>query len=104
MAGCAWAGCGPPGRPRTSLREVRAQRLFALFHVIALRGLRRGEAASLGWRHLDLDAGTLTVSGQLRQVNGMNSPDRRCGLRSRVRTAMSWADRQAFPGLSPWRP
>ncbi len=36
-----------------------------------------------------------------RQVNGMNSPDRGCGLRNRVRTAMSWADRQAFPGLSP---
>jgi integrase len=41
-----------------------------LFHLTALRGLRRGEAAGLRWSDLDLDAGTLTVTGQLQQLGG----------------------------------
>jgi integrase len=44
------------------LRQVRGHRLYALFHLVALRGLRRGEAAGLRWSDLDLDAGMLTVS------------------------------------------
>jgi integrase len=52
------------------LRQVRGHRLYALFHLVALRGLRRGEAAGLRWSDLDLDAGKLTVSGQLQQVGG----------------------------------
>ena len=52
------------------LGQVRGHRLYALFHLIALRGLRRGEAAGLRWSSLDLDAGTLTVTGQLQQLGG----------------------------------
>ncbi len=52
------------------LRQVRGHRLYTLFHLVALRGLRRGEAAGLRWGDLDLDAGTLTVTGQLRQPGG----------------------------------
>jgi integrase len=52
------------------LRHVRGHRLYALFHLVALRGLRRGEAAGLRWSDLDLDARTLTVSGQLQQLGG----------------------------------
>jgi integrase len=52
------------------LRQVRGHRLYALFHLVALRGLRRGEAAGLRWSDLDLDAGTLTVSEQLQQIGG----------------------------------
>jgi integrase len=52
------------------LRQVRGHRLYALFHLVALRGLRRGEAAGLRWSDLDLDAGTLTVTGQLQQIGG----------------------------------
>jgi integrase len=52
------------------LRQVRGHRLYALFHLVALRGLRRGEAAGLRWSDLDLDAGTLTVTGQLQQLGG----------------------------------
>jgi integrase len=52
------------------LRQVRRHRLYALFHLVALRGLRRGEAAGLRWSDLDLDAGTLTVTGQLQQLGG----------------------------------
>ena len=52
------------------LCQVRGHRLYALFHLVALRGLRRGEAAGLEWSDLDLDAGTLSVSGQLQQLGG----------------------------------
>lgn len=52
------------------LGQVRGHRLYALFHLVALRGLRRGEAAGLRWSDLDLDAGTLTVTGQLQQLGG----------------------------------
>jgi integrase len=52
------------------LSQARGHRLYALFHLIALRGLRRGEAAGLRWSDLDLDAGALTVTGQLQQLGG----------------------------------
>jgi integrase len=53
------------------LRQVRGHRLYALFHLVAPRGLRRrGEVAGLRWSDLDLDAGTLTVSAQLQQLGG----------------------------------
>jgi integrase len=52
------------------LRLMRDHRLYALFHLVALRGLRRGEAAGLRWSDLDLDAGTLTITRQLQQIGG----------------------------------
>ncbi len=52
------------------LQLVRGHRLYALFHLVALRGLRRGEAAGLRWADLDLAAGTLMVTGQLQQLGG----------------------------------
>jgi integrase len=52
------------------LRQAHGHRLYALFHLVALRGLRRGEAAGLRWGDLDLDAGTLTVTAQLQQLGG----------------------------------
>jgi hypothetical protein len=52
------------------LAQVRGHRLYAMFHLVALRGLRRGEAAGLRWIDLDFDAGTLTVAGQLQQLGG----------------------------------
>jgi integrase len=65
------------GRWRVDRRSDRAvpgpgarSPLYALFHLVALRGLRRGEAAGLRWSDRDLDAGTLTVSGQLQQPGG----------------------------------
>jgi integrase len=38
------------------LRLVRGHRLCTLFHLVAPRGLRRGEAAGQRWVDLDLDA------------------------------------------------
>jgi integrase len=52
------------------LRYTRAHRLYALLHLVALRGLRRGEAAGLTWAAIDLEAGTLTVTARLQQLGG----------------------------------
>jgi integrase len=58
------------GQTAAFLAQVRDHRLYALFHLVALRGLRRGEAAGLRWSDLDLHAGTLAVTGQLQQLGG----------------------------------
>jgi len=63
-------GVWTAGQTADFLAQVRGHRLYALFHLVALRGLRRGEAAGLQWSDLELDAGTLTVSGQLQQIGG----------------------------------
>jgi integrase len=63
-------GVWTAGQTGQFLRLVRGHRLYALFHLVALRGLRRGEAAGLRWADLDLDTGTLTVCGQLQQLGG----------------------------------
>jgi integrase len=47
------------------LTFARDDRLYLLWQLIALRGLRRGEAAGLRWVDLDLDRRELTVSRQL---------------------------------------
>lgn len=44
--------------------------LYALYHLIAFRGLRRGEACGARREHLDLDAGVLTVAWQITTVGG----------------------------------
>ncbi|GAA2791498.1 tyrosine-type recombinase/integrase [Saccharopolyspora taberi] len=49
------------------LDHVAADRLYAMYHLIAFRGLRRGEACGVRWTDVDLDAGTLTVATQLVQ-------------------------------------
>jgi integrase len=48
----------------TFLNHVAGDRLSAMWWLIALRGLRRGEAAGLRWCDLDLNAGTLTIAQQ----------------------------------------
>ena len=58
------------------LAQVRGHRLYALFHLVALRGPRRGEAAGLRWSDLDLDAGTLTVLGSCSSSAAGGSPGR----------------------------
>ncbi len=52
----------------TFLDHAHDERLYALYHLIALRGLRRGEACGVRWTDVDLDAGTLVVSEQLVQL------------------------------------
>jgi integrase len=42
--------------------------LYPLFHLIALRGLRRGEACGLPWTNVDLTAATITIDTQIVQL------------------------------------
>ncbi|MFF5260612.1 tyrosine-type recombinase/integrase [Actinomadura viridis] len=52
------------------LHAVRDHRLYAAYHLIALRGLRRGEAAGLRWCDVDLDGGVAVITQQLQQYAG----------------------------------
>ncbi|WP_331452720.1 site-specific integrase [Streptomyces sp. SS162] len=47
------------------LDHAADDRLYALFHLIAFRGLRRGEACGQKWTDTHLDAGLITVAKQL---------------------------------------
>ncbi len=49
---------------------ARGYRLYALFHLVALTGLRRGEVCGLRWGDVDLDVGVLSVARQQRQTAG----------------------------------
>jgi integrase len=97
---------------RIHARQVPGQRLYALFHLVALRGLRRGEVAGLAWSDLDQDAGTLSVSGQLQQLGGrvatappksdagrrVIAPDRTTTAALREHKARQEAERDAAAG------
>ncbi|WP_345151451.1 site-specific integrase, partial [Nonomuraea rubra] len=50
--------------------HAATDRLYALFHLIAFRGLRRGEACGARWIDLDFDEGVLAVAKQLTVVDG----------------------------------
>jgi integrase len=50
------------------LGSARRHRLHALYHLIAVTGLRRGEACGLRWSDLDLAAGTATIRWQIIQL------------------------------------
>jgi integrase len=47
------------------LHAIAGHRLYAAYHLIALRGLRRGEAAGLRWCDVDLDGKVAVISQQL---------------------------------------
>jgi integrase len=46
------------------LHHISDHRLYAAYHLIALRGLRRGEAAGLRWCDLDLDNRVAVINSQ----------------------------------------
>ncbi|MFI5755659.1 tyrosine-type recombinase/integrase [Streptomyces sp. NPDC051569] len=49
------------------LEHAATDRLYSLYHLVAFRGLRRGEACGVRWTDIDLDAGLLTVAKALVQ-------------------------------------
>ncbi|GGP02247.1 hypothetical protein GCM10012278_08720 [Nonomuraea glycinis] len=59
-----------PEQTRLFLEEASRHRLFALYRLITLRGLWRGEACGLRWKDVDLDAGTVSIAWQLVQLAG----------------------------------
>ncbi len=50
------------------LDVAAGDRLYALLHLVAHRGMRRGEAAGLAWEDVALDASSLTVRRQRVQL------------------------------------
>ncbi|QMU73228.1 tyrosine-type recombinase/integrase [Streptacidiphilus sp. P02-A3a] len=52
------------------LSAIRHHRLYALYHLYTLRGLRRGESLGLRWSDIDLDARTLNIRCQLQKHPG----------------------------------
>lgn len=57
----------PPELTGQFLDHALGDELYALFHLVALRGLRRGEACGLPWTNVDLANAALTVDTQLVQ-------------------------------------
>ncbi|GCD44700.1 tyrosine recombinase XerC [Streptomyces paromomycinus] len=47
------------------LDAAEGDRLYALFHLIGTRGLRRGEAVGQDWTETDLDAGLITPAKEI---------------------------------------
>ncbi|MEW1676000.1 tyrosine-type recombinase/integrase [Streptomyces noursei] len=47
------------------LDAAEDDRLYALFHLIGTRGLRRGEAVGQDWTEVDLDAGLITPAKEI---------------------------------------
>ena len=56
-----------PEQTGAFLDFVAEDRLYAMWHLIAFRGLRRGEACGQPWSETNLDDHSLTVSAQLVQ-------------------------------------
>ena len=53
------------------LASVADERLFALWRLLAMTGMRRGEALGLAWEDLDMEAGRLTIRRAWVPVNGV---------------------------------
>lgn len=52
------------------LTATYEHRLYAAFHLVALRGLRRAEAAGLRWCDIDFDNRVLQITHTTQRVNG----------------------------------
>jgi integrase/predicted RNA-binding Zn-ribbon protein involved in translation (DUF1610 family) len=67
------------------LASVADDRLFALWRLLAMTGMRRGEALGLAWEDLDMEKGRLTIRRAWVPVNGvaqMSEPKTRRGRRT----------------------
>lgn len=57
------------------LDHAADDRLYALWHLYAFRGLRRGEACGLEWPEVDLDGATISIVRQRIVVDGVPRED-----------------------------
>lgn len=74
-----------PAQVGAFLDAIAADRMAPLFHLVAMCGLRRGEAAGLRWVDVDLDAGSIRIEQQLVQVGHevlVGEPKTRTGVRT----------------------
>lgn len=73
-----------PTQLASFLDHAAGDRLYALYHLVAFTGLRRGEACGIRWQDLDLDAGRATVAQQIVEVGRnlvLGAPKTRSGAR-----------------------
>ncbi|MGI5166716.1 tyrosine-type recombinase/integrase [Spirillospora sp. CA-253888] len=56
-----------PALTKMFLERAKPHRLYALYHLIAFRGLRRGEACGLRWTDVHFKEGTVTIRWQITQ-------------------------------------
>ncbi|MBB4893859.1 integrase [Streptomyces olivoverticillatus] len=54
-----------PQQSGVFLDAAQDDRLYALFHLVAFRGLRRGEAVGQDWSNVDLKAGLITPAKEI---------------------------------------
>jgi integrase len=54
-----------PAQLGAFLDQAEGHRLYALFHVVAHHGLRRGEAVGLDWQHVNYTARTIGVAREI---------------------------------------
>ncbi|WP_067459753.1 site-specific integrase [Actinomadura macra] len=57
-----------PTLTKQFLDRARGHRLYAQYHLIAFRGLRRGESCGLRWSDLDLKNGVAAIRWQITQI------------------------------------
>jgi hypothetical protein len=59
-----------PEQTAAFLRRAKKDRLYPLFHLIAVKGLRRGEAVGLGWPNVRLTDQAIDVRSKIVLVGG----------------------------------
>jgi len=62
-----------PAQAREFLNSLRGHRNEALYALMLSTGIRRGETLGLRWTDIDLDAGVMKVSRQLKREGGNSS-------------------------------
>jgi integrase len=60
----------PPSDVVRLLSGLDGLRYSLAVKVLAITGMRRGEAAAIRWKEVDLDKGTITVSGTISRLDG----------------------------------
>jgi integrase len=69
----------------TFLESCQSDRLYPLFHLVVVTGMRRGEVLGLRWQDVDLDHGLLTIRQQVVQLAGqlhVGPPKTKSGYRT----------------------
>jgi len=80
------------------LDHAVADRLGALFEVMAATGLRRGEACGLRWSDVDLERSRLVVRQQLVQLADREAPDEPCDKCNRAHRGLSFGPPKTHSG------
>lgn len=83
------------------LDHATDSRLYALYHLVAFRGLRRGEVVGVAWSEVDLDEAVLTVRDLLDEDLDPDDPKSEAGVRTisldseTVKVLRAWRKRQS---------